>query len=152
MQPSAIITLSLPSSLCDYCGRAIHEKNAPLKIKVTRLHAASDPWRPSGVAETTRDYTRCPNCGAIFEALLHAIPVQTEDFTCPRCKEPEHLDYSIVPTEKHDDSAPEAYDFSATVSCPKCHRQRTITKTLTRLATIREVTVGAIDICAEQAV
>ena len=147
MHASAIITLTLPSKTCDYCGHTLLGEGVPAKVKITKLHAAGEEWGGSGVAEMTRDYVKCPDCGGIFEALLHAIPVQCADFVCPRCKEAEHLDYTLEGADEKDSGA---YQFTAIISCSKCNRKRSMSKLLAEVASITNLSVGQVEISAEQ--
>ena len=145
MQLSAMISLTLPTKACDYCGRALQGKGAPTKLKINKLHGSGEEPRGSGVAEMTRDYVRCPGCGSIFEELLHVISVQSENFECSRCKGPEHVDYAIKALEGED-----TYEFTASISCAKCNRTRSLTKTLSDLGAISGLSVGQVGISAEE--
>jgi hypothetical protein len=77
-------------------------------------------------------------CRAIYDAIMHSIPIQCAPFPCPKCHELQNLRYELtsVTTEK------EEFEFEVVIECAKCQKKRSLSKALRKIFEIIKVEVG----------
>ena len=100
-------------------------------VKIAQVEAG---W----LARGTIPEAYCAACGQAYSALIHYIPIECAEFSCPACGPGSKLTPAIL-----DMTADEAaYSFVALLKCDACTRQRRLSRLLSGLAKITKIKIG----------
>jgi len=73
---------------------------------------------------------------------MHKVPIQCEDLKCPKCDVSEHLTYHVRQIDN------EKLTFTVVITCRRCHRERTLSKVLSKLLSLVKISIGPVGISA----
>lgn len=122
-------------SLCSDCLRGMKHSGYEDIISIDVAEARDVYWVLQGSGQY-RGF--CPQCGKLYVALEHIIPIECASFPCPNCNLLQNLEYKIqrIQVEKG------TFQFEAKIICKKCNKKFTFQKTLEKIFSILKVTVG----------
>ena len=107
-----------------------------MSIEVHRVEAGQGTWSVAGSGSV--DHPHCPNCGAVCREVAVRLPAELDGAPCPSCGKAVKFDYRLKLVQTDGGS----FDFSATVSCPKCTHKSTFQKVVSSLPVIKRLKLG----------
>lgn len=130
---SAELIIQTPH-VCRMCQEGIWHP----RVTINSIKADDSKWVAKGTGKTTSKYVRCLRCKAIYEHIIHTVPVLCEPFNCPKCGQSENLKYKVnsITTEK------DSFEFEVEIECETCSNKRSIKKMLKSLFDILKIEVG----------
>jgi hypothetical protein len=108
----------------------------PYDIQVTSITSIEEGWLAEGRGQIVEKKT-CPKCGVIYDAILHAIPIHCESFSCPGCGKSGDIKYKVNSIKTEIDS----FKFEASLICKKCSQKKTFRKTLKKFLEIIKIEI-----------
>jgi len=140
---TAVATVSFGEPmLCLDCGVLL----ADAGVKISSIKIENDEWTARGRVEEPMN-AGCPQCGKIYKAIMHSIPILCEPFKCPKCDSDESLQYKV----KSITSAAEGCEFEASIACKICNKKRSLKRTIKSFFDVVKLKVGPTGITVENA-
>ena len=104
-------------------------------ISVNALKEVNGEWEVEGKCRLSYCvHGQCSNCGMVFDAIRHEVPIQFGSLKCPQCNQSK----ALTCRAKELKLVKDAYRFSAIVRCEQCGN-RPIRKLLRRLWQISRI-------------
>lgn len=124
-----------PNPTCPKCMKVL-----PYQVNIDSIESQDVGWVLHGVGKhkTSKVLCRCPNCGAMYQTLLYAIPIECASFPCPKCHQLQNLEFKVhhIQVEK------DYFEFEAEISCKKCGNKKSLKKALKKVMDVLKITVG----------
>lgn len=124
---------------CDHCKFS----SAPWVTVESIEQQAGVGWKLRG---TGRVRATCPNCGAMYDAVLATIPIECASYTCPDCGGTQSLKYNVQRVEAKGSE----FTFQAEITCSKCSKKKSLIETLKNVLNLRKLEVKLTGITIER--
>lgn len=126
--------------ICSFGDRCrVHSKGPPAtQVKIRRVINERGRWTAEGGGVCS-----VPGCKTLYMHIEEHLPVEFEELPCPSCTKKVRYIYTIECVEISDDSADDTlFEFSATVTCPRCARKSMPSRIVASLRRIKRVKIG----------
>lgn len=156
MQARLVFLQPLPSLTCSACVASLSDdlKTAvggeyayavnPDMIEIKSIESREDGWNAKGVGEIQQ--VKCPHCGMIYDAILHAVPICCSSIACPKCHKTEKLSYRI----HRIDTAFHQFEFEVEIRCERCKKKRTLKRLIDSLLDVVKIKVSPTGVTVEK--
>ncbi|MEZ5581457.1 MAG: hypothetical protein R3F37_00490 [Candidatus Competibacteraceae bacterium] len=142
----AIVTYRPP--LCREClvnhGLKDQDPNDIFHVSVTTIKSVDDGWVTEGRGllsyAKNNEYApvMCFSCGQAISALVNILPIECENFACPKCGSTEEMDFKVSKIERKD----AGFDFEASLICKACKRKNIFSKFIAKLFDLIKIEIG----------
>lgn len=120
---------------CPTCGWGLKQ---PYDIQITHIESGKEGWTAHGKGRYYEEQRcPCPRCAALYNAIVHTIPILCAPFPCPNCNELQNLNYKIRSIKTDEDS----FEFEADIECNKCKKKKSITKIIKKIFEVIKIEV-----------
>jgi hypothetical protein len=133
-------------SICPYCD-IYNVAEAEYRIQISSMESAEDSWIAQGKGVLVMTTGECFLCGAMYEAIMKAIPIDCQPFRCPKCNELEHLEYKISKIDVKDWS----FEFKVEIRCTRCRNKTSMKKIIKQILAILKIEIGSSGITVKSA-
>lgn len=118
------------------CHHCLRPQRDPYDVRITSIESIEEGWIACGKGHYNIE-RMCYDCGALYRAIAHAIPIQCAPFPCPKCDELQNLSYNIRNIKTFEDS----FEFEIEIECNKCKKKKSLTKLLKKALEVIRIEV-----------
>jgi len=115
----------------------------PLLIEIRSIESKDDGWTAKGVGSI--ESVKCTLCGMMYDAILHAIPIQCSSFTCQICGTNESLIYKV----NRIDTAFHQFEFEVEINCNRCNKKRGLKSLIKSILDVVKIKVTPTSVTVE---